>query len=77
VARVELNPQVTAAGRVSGTHRLGHGNFSITLNVYGGYIPQDEGGKAAPLAAPVAPAVIETGTDTQGRVLQFRPRRTG
>lgn len=35
---------------------LGHANYSITLNMYGGYIPQDEGGKAAPLPAPVAPA---------------------
>jgi integrase len=34
---------------------LGHANFTITLNVYGDYIPEDEGGKAAPLAAPAAP----------------------
>lgn len=34
---------------------LGHGTFTITLNVYGGYIPQHEGGKKAPLARPTTP----------------------
>lgn len=35
---------------------LGHATFSITLDVYGDYIPEDEGGKAAPLARPSAPS---------------------
>lgn len=37
---------------------LGHANLTITLNVYGDYIPQDEGGKATPLARPSAPAPV-------------------
>jgi integrase len=47
---------------------LGHANYTITLNVYGGYIPADEGGKAAPLPRPVA---------APGNVLPLRPRATG
>jgi hypothetical protein len=34
---------------------LGHANFTITLNVYGDYIHEDEGGKVASLAAPATP----------------------
>jgi len=31
---------------------LGHANFTITLNVYGNYIPKDECGKAHPVTRP-------------------------
>jgi integrase len=33
---------------------LGHSTFTLTLDVYGDYISSAEGGKAAPLARPVA-----------------------
>jgi integrase len=33
---------------------LGHSTFTLTLDVYGDYISTAEGGKAAPLARPVA-----------------------
>lgn len=56
---------------------LGHGNFSITLNVYGGYIPQDEGGKAAPLAAPVAPSAPAVEPATNVISLASRRRSAG
>jgi integrase len=56
---------------------LGHGNFSITLNVYGGYIPQDEGGKAAPLAAPIAPTAPAVEPATNVIWLASRRRSTG
>lgn len=36
---------------------LGHSTFTLTLDVYGDYIPKVEGGKAAPLARPVAKPV--------------------
>ncbi|BBZ70796.1 tyrosine-type recombinase/integrase [Mycobacterium paraseoulense] len=35
---------------------LGHSTFTLTLDVYGDYISSSEGGKAAPLARPVAKA---------------------
>lgn len=54
---------------------LGHGNFSITLNVYGGYIPQDEGGKAAPLAAPVAPIAQPAEVPASSNVISLASRR--
>ena len=37
---------------------LGHSTFTLTLDVYGDYISSAEGGKAAPLARPVAASAI-------------------
>lgn len=57
---------------------LGHANFTITLNVYGGYIPEDEGGKAAPLAAPApTPATVEAPAPELTNVFAFRRRSAG
>lgn len=36
---------------------LGHATYSLTLDVYGGYIPQADGGVPNALAEPTAPAV--------------------
>ena len=52
---------------------LGHGNYTITLNVYGGYIAAEEGGKAAPLARPTAPAP----EPAPSNVVPFRRRTAG
>ncbi len=38
---------------------LGHATFTLTLNVYGDYIPEDEGGKAHPLTPAPTPAPVE------------------
>ena len=54
---------------------LGHANFSITLNVYGGYVPQDEGGKAHQLAPEPAPAVSATTNPPAGTVVSLTSRR--
>jgi integrase len=35
---------------------LGHSTFTLTLDGYGDYIPEDEGGAVNPLPAPAAPA---------------------
>jgi len=50
---------------------LGHAKYTMTLDVYGGYIPRSEGGKAAPLARPAAPAP----TDTPTNVISLAERR--
>lgn len=35
---------------------LGHATYSLTLDVYGGYIPTEDGGAANNLPEPTAPA---------------------
>ena len=35
---------------------LGHSSFTLTLDVYGDYIPKDDGGAVNPLPEPAAPA---------------------
>lgn len=35
---------------------LGHSTFMLTLDVYGDYIPETEGGMVNPLPEPTAPA---------------------
>jgi hypothetical protein len=35
---------------------LGHSTFTLTLDVYGDYIPEEEGGAANALPEPPAPA---------------------
>ena len=35
---------------------LGHSTFTLTLDVYGDYIPKDDGGAVNPLPEPTAPA---------------------
>jgi integrase len=49
---------------------LGHESYVTTLNVYGDYIDEAEGGKAVPLARPVAPA------RPAGNVVPFRRRQS-
>lgn len=53
---------------------LGHESFVTTLTIYGDYIPEDEGGKAVPLARPSAPALRP---ETAGNVVSFRRRAIG
>lgn len=55
---------------------LGHESYVTTLNVYGDYIAEDEGGKATPLARPTAPA--ETPAPAANVIdLASRRRRAG
>lgn len=54
---------------------MGHESFVTTLTIYGDYIPEDEGGKAVPLARPSAPAPASK--QNGARVLAFRRRATG
>jgi integrase len=35
---------------------LGHSSYTLTLDVYGDYIPEDDGGAVNPLPEPTAPA---------------------
>ena len=35
---------------------LGHSTFTLTLDIYGDYIPKDDGGAVNPLPEPTAPA---------------------
>ena len=35
---------------------LGHSTFTLTLDVYGDYIPETDGGAVNPLPEPTAPA---------------------
>ena len=39
-----------------GSKWLGHSSFTLTLDVYGDYIPKDDGGAVNPLPEPAAPA---------------------
>lgn len=51
---------------------MGHESFVTTLTIYGDYIPEDEGGKAVPLARPSAPVAAPA-----GNVISLRRRSTG
>jgi integrase len=46
---------------------LGHSTFTLTLDVYGDYIPEEDGGVANALPEPVAPA-----KPAEATVLPFR-----
>jgi integrase len=50
---------------------LGHESYVTTLTIYADYIDETEGGKAAPLARPVAPA------PAPDNVVPLRPRTAG
>lgn len=52
---------------------LGHESYVTTLNVYGDYIAEDEGGKAVPLARPTAPVPASPSDN----VVPFRRRTAG
>jgi hypothetical protein len=52
---------------------LGHESYVTTLTIYADYIDETEGGKAAPLARPVAPAPARTGTSCRSGAV--RPAR--
>jgi integrase len=41
---------------MQGSKRLGHSSFTLTLDVYGDYIPEPDGGAANNLPEPTAPA---------------------
>jgi integrase len=41
---------------MQGSKWLGHSSFTLTLDVYGDYIPKDAGGAVNPLPEPAAPA---------------------
>ena len=56
---------------------LGHESYVTTLNVYGDYIAEDEGGKAVPLARPTAATPMPTRTVEAGNVIAFRRRSAG
>jgi integrase len=53
---------------------MGHESFVTTLTIYGDYIPEDEGGKAVPLARPSTPAPRPAPT---GNVIPLRRRTAG
>jgi len=40
----------------AGVKVVGHSSFTLTLDVYGDYIPKDDGGAVNPLPEPAAPA---------------------
>lgn len=48
---------------------LGHSTYTLTLDVYGDYIPEEDGGVTNPLPEPVAPAQTEA---LPNNVVQFR-----
>jgi integrase len=50
-------PQLSAGVHsMLGSKWLGHSSFTLTLDVYGDYIPKDDGGAVNPLPEPAAPA---------------------
>jgi integrase len=51
---------------------LGHESYVTTLNVYGDWIPEEEGGKRNPLARPAAPIVSQV--PRASNVVPFRRR---
>jgi integrase len=51
---------------------LGHESYVTTLNVYGDWIPEEEGGKRNPLARPTAP--ISSPATPANNVVPFRRR---
>jgi integrase len=50
---------------------LGHSTFTLTLDVYGDYIPEQDGGAVNTLPEPPAP---ERAAETGGNVLSLRRR---
>ncbi|MFE3360710.1 tyrosine-type recombinase/integrase, partial [Streptomyces californicus] len=60
---------------------LGHSTFTLTLNTYGDWIPEEDGGAANNLPEPVAPAVAATpqfpsGANVGGNVVSLFGRRS-
>jgi len=55
---------------------LGHESYVTTLNVYGDWIPEEEGGKRNPLARPVA-SVSSVPAVSAGNVVPFRRQPAG
>ena len=53
--------------------RLGHESYVTTLTIYAGYIIEEEGGKAVPLARPTA----STPAPAASNVVPFRRRSAG
>ena len=47
---------------------LGHSTFTLTLDVYGDYVPEEDGGPANNLPEPPAPA---TPAETASNVVQL------
>jgi hypothetical protein len=58
---------------------LGHESYVTTLNVYGDWIPEEEGGKRNPLARPTAPVAVRatTATDVSNNVVPIRRQPAG
>jgi integrase len=59
---------------------LGHESYVTTLNVYGDYIAEDEGGKATPLAGPTTPSPspeVETAPAASNVISLASRRKTG
>jgi hypothetical protein len=55
---------------------LGHESFVTTLTIYPDDIPEGEGGKAVPLARPIAPVSPDPEPE-RSNVIAFRRRATG
>jgi integrase len=47
---------------------LGHSTFTLTLEVYGDYIPEEDGGAANTLPEPSAPTIL---VDTPTKVVKL------
>lgn len=61
---------------------LGHSTFTLTLNTYGDWIPEEDGGAANNLPEPVAPTPaptpqIPSGANVGGNVVSLFGRRSG
>ena len=53
---------------------LGHSTYTLTLDVYGDYIPEQDGGAANTL--PEAPAPVRPADATADNVVRLRRRQT-
>ena len=54
---------------------MGHSTYTLTLDVYGEYIPATEGGAANPLPEPIAPAKAEPPTASPSNVVSLFGRK--
>ncbi|WP_353961355.1 hypothetical protein [Antrihabitans cavernicola] len=56
---------------------LGHSTFTLTLNTYGDWIPEEDGGAANVLPEPPAPANLVPAESVPSNVVQMFGRRSG